>query len=60
MGTQIINGMTTLTPWKVHTIRCGKPKQVHNAMRKWVDDKQNVGVVGRANNQVPTCGPAHE
>jgi hypothetical protein len=39
---------------------CCKPRQIHNVVRKWVDDKQNVGVVGRINNQAHALGPAHE
>jgi hypothetical protein len=39
----------------------GKPKQyVVNTIRKWVEDKQNVIVVQRTNNQEPTPGPSHE
>jgi hypothetical protein len=52
--------MTTLTPWKVRTIRCGKPKEVHSVIRKWINDKQNASVVGWVNNQAPTLGPTHE
>jgi len=29
------------------TIRCGKPKQVCSALRKWAKHKQYVGVVGQ-------------
>ncbi len=42
------------------TVRCGKPRWVRNVVRKWADDKGNVGVVGQANNQAPTLEPAHE
>ncbi len=41
-------------------IGCGKPRQVCNVVKKWVNDKQNVGVVGRVNNQEPILGPTHE
>ncbi len=34
------------------TIRCCKPRQVCSVVRKWVDDKQNVSVVGQINNQM--------
>jgi hypothetical protein len=27
-------------------IGCGKPRWVYDVIRKWVEDKQNVGVVG--------------
>jgi hypothetical protein len=39
---------------------CGKPKQVHNVIIKWVKDKRNVGVLGQINNQMPILGLAHE
>jgi hypothetical protein len=42
------------------TIGCGKPKWVHNVVKKWANDKRNVGVVGWVNNQAPAPGPAHE
>jgi hypothetical protein len=29
-------------------------------VKKWVNDKQNTGVVGRFNNQVPIPRLAHE
>ncbi len=38
----------------------GKPKQVCNVVRKWVEDKWNVIVVRWAINQVPTLKPTHE
>jgi len=39
---------------------CGKPKQVHNVIIKWVKDKRNVGVLGQINNQMPILGLTHE
>jgi hypothetical protein len=57
MGTQIVNGMSTLR-WA--TVRCGKPRWVRNVVRKWTKDKQNANVLGRANNKVSALGPAHE
>ncbi len=47
--------MTTLTLWA--TVRCCKPRWIRNAVRKWDNDKQNVGVVGQVNNQAPALGP---
>jgi hypothetical protein len=41
-------------------VGCGKPKQVHGVVRKWVKDKRNVGVVGQANNQTLALGLTHE
>jgi hypothetical protein len=41
-------------------IRYGKLRWVCSVVKKWVDDKQNVGVVGWANNQVLTFGLAYE
>jgi hypothetical protein len=32
------------------TIGCGKPRRIHSVVRKWVDNKRNAGVIGRANN----------
>jgi hypothetical protein len=32
------------------TVGCGKPKWVHDVVRKWVKDKQNAGVVGQTSN----------
>jgi hypothetical protein len=60
MGTKIVNDMTTLTPWKVGNYRMWQTKMVHNVIRKWADDKWNVYVVGRTNNQVLALGPTHE
>jgi hypothetical protein len=42
------------------TIGCGKPRQVCNVIRKWVDDKRNLGVIGQINNQASTPRPTHE
>jgi hypothetical protein len=42
------------------TIGCSKPRWVHNAIRKWVEDKQNASVVGWANNQALALGPTHK
>jgi hypothetical protein len=42
------------------TIGCGKPRWVCSVVRKWVDDKRNVGVVGWTNNQAHALGLAHE
>ncbi len=41
-------------------IRCGKPRWIHNVVRKWADDKRNVGVVGWINNQALAPGRTHE
>ncbi len=41
-------------------IGCGKPRQVHSVVKKWVKDKQNVGVVGQVNNQTDAFKLAHE
>jgi len=41
-------------------IRCGKPKRVHSVVRKWIEDKQNAGVIGRTNNQMFTLQFAHD
>ncbi len=58
VDTKMINGMFTLITWKnCAIIECGKPRQVCNVVKKWTKDKQNVGVVGWANNQVTTIGP---
>ncbi len=48
--------MTTLTPWKVSN--CKKLRHVCSVIKKWVNDKRNVGVVGQVNNQVFVLGPA--
>jgi hypothetical protein len=40
--------------------RIGKPRHVHNVVRKWAEDKQNANVVGRINNQTSTHGLTHE
>jgi hypothetical protein len=37
-----------------------KLRWVHIVVRKWADHKQNVGVVGRANNKAFAPGPTHE
>ncbi len=50
--------------WYIHTnnmkkcaiIGCGKPSQVCNVVKKWTEDKQNIGVVGWANNQMTIIG----
>jgi hypothetical protein len=52
--------MTTLVSWKMGYVRCGKPKWVHGVVKKWVEGKQNVGVVGWVDNQAPTPGLTHE
>jgi hypothetical protein len=41
-------------------IGCGKPRQVCNALKKWVRDRQKASVVGRTNNQAPALKPTHE
>jgi hypothetical protein len=42
------------------TVRCGNLKQVCNVVKKWVGDRQKVGVVGRTNNQALALGSTHE
>jgi hypothetical protein len=42
------------------TIGCGKPKWIHSVVRKWIENKQNVCVVGWTNNQAHAFGPTHE
>jgi hypothetical protein len=32
------------------------PKQIHNVVRKWFEDKQNEGVLGQTNNQAFVVG----
>ncbi len=41
-------------------IGCGKSRWVCNVVRKWAEDKWNVGVVRWINNQLPTVGPAQD
>jgi hypothetical protein len=41
-------------------VECGKPRWVCNALKKWTKDKQNVGVVGWANNQMFVVGPTQD
>jgi hypothetical protein len=41
-------------------IGCGKPRWIHNVVKKWTKNKQNVSVVGQANNQVLAPRPTHE
>jgi hypothetical protein len=45
---------------KCAIIGCNKSRWVCNVVRKWVEDKWNVGVVGWINNQVPTVEPPHD
>jgi hypothetical protein len=40
--------------------RIGKPRKVCSVVKNWVENKQNVGVVGWVNNQVSAPKPAHE
>jgi hypothetical protein len=42
------------------TIGCGKLREVHNVVRKWVKDKRNVSVVGQVNNRTHAPELAHE
>jgi hypothetical protein len=42
------------------TIGCGKLKWIRSAMKKWVEDKWNEGVLRWVNNQALTIGPAQE
>jgi hypothetical protein len=29
------------------TLRCGNPRWIHSAKNKWIDNKQNIDVVGQ-------------
>jgi len=40
--------------------KCGKPRQVQSVVSKWAEDKWNLGVVRKINNQTPALGLAHE
>jgi hypothetical protein len=42
------------------TIGCSKLKWVRSVIKKWANDKRNVGVVGWTNNQALALRPAHE
>jgi hypothetical protein len=42
------------------TVKQGKLRWVHSALKKWVDDRWNVSVVKQANNQMLTLIPTHE
>jgi len=42
------------------TIECGKLRQVCSVIKKWIEDKWNVDVVERVNNQALALGLAHE
>lgn len=39
---------------KCATIRCDKPRWIHNIIKKWMEDKQNASVIGQVNNQAFT------
>ncbi len=59
----VIRSSMIWPPWHYErwaNLGCGKPKQVHNVIIKWVKDKRNVGVLGQINNQMPILGLAHE
>jgi hypothetical protein len=60
MDTQIIDGMSTLTLWKMWNYRMCISKQIRNVVRKWAKDKQNEGVLGWVNNQAPATRPTQE
>jgi len=36
--------------WVLTIVGYDKPRWVHNVIRKWLEDKWNVGVIGRINN----------
>jgi hypothetical protein len=60
MDTQIINGMTTLTLWKMRNYKMWYMDTNTKCCKKWLEDKQNEKVLGQANNQAPITWPAQE
>ncbi len=41
-------------------VGCGKSRQIHNVVRKWIKYKLNASVVGWANNQTSVIGPTQD
>jgi hypothetical protein len=42
------------------TVGCGIPRQIHNVVKKRVEDKRNEGALESVNNQTHVIGLAHE
>jgi hypothetical protein len=57
MDTQIIDGMTTLSSWKMCNYRMWYIETNTKCSKKWAEDKQNEGVLGWINIQAPTTRP---
>jgi len=60
MDTQIINGMTTLTLWKIQICKMWYIEMNMKCCKKWTEDKRNERVLGEVNNQALDARPTQE
>jgi hypothetical protein len=48
LNRQWYDHIDTVKKWA--TVRCGKPRRVHNVLMKWIKDKRNANVGKQANS----------